>query len=289
MCSTVRVSPPSARASAAPDEQPAASSAQAATGTAREMIGEANFSCFIASIFRYAYPHVNVRDCERTHADDRPAQVQARGGLPARHRAGGPGRRAGRRPGPRRRRGVLARRAAHRHTGRRGRRLPRRAHRHLPVARRRRTRRCDPGRRPQRRRPLLRAQPDDPRPRERHLAPHLPDARRLALLVRGGAGAGRRGAAARRPRARDGPRPPGPPQGRVDGHGLADASRGTTRTVRVYTPAAQPPQGGWPVAVLLDGEEWWSLPLAPLLDRLIAAGTLPPMLVAMVPALDFAT
>src|SRR5690606_17480986 len=83
--------------------------------------------------------------------------------------------------------------------------------------------------------------------------------------------------------------PGGAPQGRVDGHGLADAALGNTRTVRVYTPAAQPPQGGWPVAVLLDGEEWWSLPLAPLLDRLIAAGTLPPMLVAMVPALDFAT
>src|SRR5690606_17603868 len=71
--------------------------------------------------------------------------------------------------------------------------------------------------------------------------------------------------------------PGGAPQGRVDGHGLADAALGNTRTVRVYTPAAQPPQGGWPVAVLLDGEEWWSLPLAPLLDRLIAAGTLPPM------------
>ncbi|WP_420157845.1 enterochelin esterase [Nocardiopsis sp. CNT-189] len=79
------------------------------------------------------------------------------------------------------------------------------------------------------------------------------------------------------------------PQGRVDGRELASKALGNTRTVRVYTPAAEPPEGGWPVAVLLDGEEWWSLPLAPLLDRLIAAGALPPMLVAMVPSLGFAT
>jgi enterochelin esterase family protein len=83
--------------------------------------------------------------------------------------------------------------------------------------------------------------------------------------------------------------PTAAPAGRVDPLPFTGADPATARTVRVYTPAAGlPPAGELPVVVLLDGDDWHALPLAPLLDRLIAARVLPPMVVAMVPSLDFA-
>ena len=81
-----------------------------------------------------------------------------------------------------------------------------------------------------------------------------------------------------------------PAEGEVTTAELVSDRLGNTRTVWVHRPALAPPDGRpWPVAVLLDGRDWHSLPLAPLLDGLIADGTLPPALTVMVDSLDPAT
>ncbi|WP_133742780.1 enterochelin esterase [Actinorugispora endophytica] len=83
---------------------------------------------------------------------------------------------------------------------------------------------------------------------------------------------------------------PGTPAGTVREYPLTSAVLGNTRPVWVHEPAERPAGGApWPVLVLLDGDDWHALPVAPLLDRMTAAGALPPTLCVMVPALDFAT
>ncbi|GAA0999526.1 enterochelin esterase [Nocardiopsis tropica] len=78
--------------------------------------------------------------------------------------------------------------------------------------------------------------------------------------------------------------------GTVTAARLTGAALGNTRTVWVHRPVQAPPDGTpWPVVVLLDGQDWHTLPLAPLLDGLIADGTLPPALTVMVDSLDPAT
>ncbi|MBB6118233.1 enterochelin esterase [Nocardiopsis algeriensis] len=74
------------------------------------------------------------------------------------------------------------------------------------------------------------------------------------------------------------------PAGRVTGTQVASEHLGNTRTVTVHEPARRPPEGlPWPVVVLLDGQDWRSLP--PLIDALVADGTLPPALTVLVDSL----
>lgn len=82
---------------------------------------------------------------------------------------------------------------------------------------------------------------------------------------------------------------PGAPAGRVEEQGFASAVLGDDRPVWVHEPARRPPGGRpWPVALLLDGQDWHAdLPRA--LDGLVHAGTLPPMLTVMVDSLGFAS
>lgn len=75
--------------------------------------------------------------------------------------------------------------------------------------------------------------------------------------------------------------------GEVTEHRVASRHLDNTRTVWIHRPEIYPPEGEpWPVTVLLDGRTWYDLPLAPLLDGLIAEGALPPMLTVMVDSLD---
>ncbi|WP_235005976.1 enterochelin esterase [Nocardiopsis sp. JB363] len=75
--------------------------------------------------------------------------------------------------------------------------------------------------------------------------------------------------------------------GEVTEHRVASRHLDNTRTVWVHRPAVAPAEREpWPVVVLLDGRTWHDLPLAPLLDGLIAEGALPPMLTVMVDSLD---
>lgn len=74
---------------------------------------------------------------------------------------------------------------------------------------------------------------------------------------------------------------------RVTTHTVHSDHLGNSRTVHVHEPAQRPPGGApWPVVILLDGQTWHDLPLAPLLDNLVSDGTLPPALTVMVDALD---
>lgn len=82
---------------------------------------------------------------------------------------------------------------------------------------------------------------------------------------------------------------PDAPRGTLTRHTLASERLGNTRDVWIHRPAREPVDGTWTVAILLDGRTWHDLPLAPLLDGLIADGTLPPMLTVMVDSLDQAT
>ncbi len=83
---------------------------------------------------------------------------------------------------------------------------------------------------------------------------------------------------------------PTTPAGRVTAAEITSDLLGNTRTVWVHEPARRPPNGlPWPVVVLLDGRDWHGLPLAPLLDGLVADGTLPPALTVMVDSLDMPT
>jgi enterochelin esterase family protein len=77
---------------------------------------------------------------------------------------------------------------------------------------------------------------------------------------------------------------PDVPQGRVDTVDVHSALLAGPRRVWRYTPPDHRPDGGpHPLVVLLDGDVWGPLlPVAPVLDNLIAAGLLPP-LVALLP------
>ncbi|MDA0566812.1 enterochelin esterase [Streptomonospora sp. S1-112] len=92
------------------------------------------------------------------------------------------------------------------------------------------------------------------------------------------------------PEAPAGPRGGEVPPERVRLHQVASTGLGNTREVAVYTPPGAPPEpGGWPVLVLLDGQDWRPTPFLAEVDRMVAARELAPLLVALVPSLDFAT
>ncbi|AFR07202.1 enterochelin esterase [Nocardiopsis alba] len=253
---------------------------------------------------------------------DRPAPSQARHPSSARRLAAHHRPRTGRRRGGHGHRGLLGTGRTDRHTDRRRTRRPGPTHRHLPLARRRRARRRHPHRRPDRRRRLLRAQPHGADPRhpadgtpapENALSATTRTRRERALAL---SDPEDRPAVARwfdalaharpDPRAREAldahhsvvslpeapPRlrhDPDAPRGTLTRRTLASERLGNTRDVWIHRPAREPVDGTWTVAILLDGRTWHDLPLAPLLDGLIADGTLPPMLTVMVDSLDQAT
>ena len=76
------------------------------------------------------------------------------------------------------------------------------------------------------------------------------------------------------------------PAGTVERHRLRSVTFGNERDVWIYTPPGEP-YGPLATAVLLDGDIWAELtPIAPLLDRLIADGLIPPVCAVMVHPLD---
>lgn len=84
---------------------------------------------------------------------------------------------------------------------------------------------------------------------------------------------------------------PGVPAGRLECHPFCSSVLGNERRVWVHLPASYSdsaaPHG---LAVLLDGRIWAEvLPIAPTLDNLAHEARTPPLVVAMVDTLDFAT
>lgn len=95
----------------------------------------------------------------------------------------------------------------------------------------------------------------------------------------------------------DGPAAPSEPwlaprvgvaQGSVETIEVASKTLGNTRKVSIYTPAAYRSGGsGYPFLLLFDREAYLQpVPTATILDNLIAAGTVPPLIAILVSAID---
>lgn len=83
---------------------------------------------------------------------------------------------------------------------------------------------------------------------------------------------------------RDGP---GQPVGEVSVHTMRSAHLRNWRRVWAYAPSGYEDLAGLPVVVLLDGDVWQQhLDVSALLDGLVAAGALPPLVALMPDALD---
>ncbi|HEV7669704.1 MAG TPA: enterochelin esterase [Thermoanaerobaculia bacterium] len=74
------------------------------------------------------------------------------------------------------------------------------------------------------------------------------------------------------------------PAGRIEEHQLKSARLGNERVVRVYTPPGYDPKGApYPLLVLLDGRTYSSdIPTPTILDNLLAAGRMPPVVAVFV-------
>ncbi|WP_431964365.1 enterochelin esterase [Actinacidiphila sp. bgisy160] len=80
---------------------------------------------------------------------------------------------------------------------------------------------------------------------------------------------------------------PCPPVGEVTVHTMRSAHLRNWRRVWAYTPSGYEDLAGLPVVVLLDGDVWQQhLDVSALLDGLVAAGALPPLVALMPDALD---
>lgn len=80
---------------------------------------------------------------------------------------------------------------------------------------------------------------------------------------------------------------PGAPVGEVSVHTMRSAHLRNWRRVWAYAPAGYEDLAGLPVVVLLDGDVWQQhLNVSALLDGLVAAGALPPLVALMPDALD---
>ena len=75
---------------------------------------------------------------------------------------------------------------------------------------------------------------------------------------------------------------PGIARGEVDAHTFASPSLGNSRRAWVYTPPGFSRDDALPSLTLLDGRAFrWSVPTQTIMDNLIAAGAVPPMVVCM--------
>jgi len=85
--------------------------------------------------------------------------------------------------------------------------------------------------------------------------------------------------------------PRGAPAGRLETHRFASAILGNTRRVFVYTPAGYDPDGAaHPLVLLFDGSAYLGMvPTPTILDNLIAAGRIPPVVAVLVDNPDAAT
>ncbi|MFF3249552.1 enterochelin esterase [Actinacidiphila glaucinigra] len=80
---------------------------------------------------------------------------------------------------------------------------------------------------------------------------------------------------------------PGAPAGEVSVHTMRSAHLRNWRRVWAYAPSGYEDLAGLPVVVLLDGDVWQQhLDVSSLLDGLVAAGALPPLVALMPDALD---
>ncbi|WUD72371.1 enterochelin esterase [Streptomyces sp. NBC_00510] len=80
---------------------------------------------------------------------------------------------------------------------------------------------------------------------------------------------------------------PGTPVGEVSVHTMRSAHLRNWRRVWAYAPSGYEDLAGLPVVVLLDGDVWQQhLDVSALLDGLVAAGALPPLVALMPDALD---
>jgi enterochelin esterase family protein len=80
---------------------------------------------------------------------------------------------------------------------------------------------------------------------------------------------------------------PGAPAGEVSVHTMRSAHLRNWRRVWAYAPAGYEDLAGLPVVVLLDGDVWQQhLDVSALLDGLVGAGVLPPLVALMPDALD---
>lgn len=77
---------------------------------------------------------------------------------------------------------------------------------------------------------------------------------------------------------------PGHRAGRL--HDLRHRSRGHEDRLAVHVPAVEPPDGGWGVLVLLDGQDWIDAGVARVLDGLAASGRMRPTITVLVGAAD---
>jgi enterochelin esterase family protein len=81
--------------------------------------------------------------------------------------------------------------------------------------------------------------------------------------------------------------PRGAPAGRVETIEVASATFGETRVERVYLPTGYAENGGHPLVIIHDGDDFMTYAdLAVSLDNLIEAGDLPPMVAALVQTRD---
>lgn len=69
-------------------------------------------------------------------------------------------------------------------------------------------------------------------------------------------------------------------------HDLRHRARGHEDRLAVHVPAVEPPDGGWGVLVLLDGQDWIDAGVARLLDALAASGRVRPTITVLVGAVD---
>lgn len=82
----------------------------------------------------------------------------------------------------------------------------------------------------------------------------------------------------------------GTPRGRVEEDRLASRALGNERRVWAYVPAQPPPEEGYALVVLFDGEKWSAdAGFTALLDNLIADGRIPPTVAVLPDALDVPT
>lgn len=82
----------------------------------------------------------------------------------------------------------------------------------------------------------------------------------------------------------------GTPEGELAEHSLVAGHDGGARTVWTYRPAHDRPAQRYPLLVLLDGDVWArKLEIGAMLDNLIAAGRIPPLVAVLVDAVDVPT
>ena len=81
--------------------------------------------------------------------------------------------------------------------------------------------------------------------------------------------------------------PRGAPSGRIEEIGVASSAFGEMRGVRVYLPAGHDPAQAYPLVVVHDGDDFVTYADLPLvLDNLIDAGEIPPVIAALVQTRD---